>query len=88
VADIGRRNDAPDAILDIADVSDTQREDIAEVPPTRVPGETALVPKEIPRTVVEIEPVTAWVIKCLSFCDTTEGESYERANERSATTSL
>ena len=75
MVDIGRRKDAPDAILENVEVSDIHRVDIAEVLPIRVPCDTEAVPNETPSTVVEIAPVVACSMMCLSFCDATEGES-------------
>lgn len=75
VADNGRRHDTPDAILETMELSHIQRVELADVPLTREPCETAAIPYDTPNWVIEIEPVEAWTKESLSFSEITVGES-------------
>jgi len=75
VAAIASNEDTPAETLDTIEVSETQREGLAAVPPTRVPCETDVVPKELPCMVIEIDPVEACTISDLSLSYDTEGAS-------------
>ena len=74
VAAIASNEDTPAETLDTMEVSETQRKRPEAVPPTRMPCETDVLPKELPCIVIEIDPVEACIISNLSFSDATEGE--------------